>query len=493
MTARIATGVGWMFLFKLIDRGLAIVSTLVLARLLMPADFGLVAMAMAVIAVLELITSLSFDVVLIQKPALQRAHYDTAWTLNALLSLACAALTAALAHPAALFYGEPRLSAVMFVLAVAWAIGGLENIGIVDFRRHLNFRREFHFMAAKRILGFAITIGLALTLRSYWALVIGTVIGRAFGVALSFYMHPFRPRPCLAATRELFAFSSWLLINNLLAVAQTRYPHLVIGRLFGPQSLGIYTVGSEIAQIPSTDLLAPINRVVFPGLARLADDVARLRATFQDATALTAFFAVPAACGLAAVAHPLVLVLLGERWLDAIPVIQTLAFVAALYGVTSINSPAFLALGEPRFITTIAALRLLLLIPLVWLLSQRFGILGAAYAELATYAMAAVLSSSRILSRLQISAAALFSRLWRSLSASAVMGYAVYLFVDAQQLGSSSLDALPVLAAAVALGIGFYLAAVALLWALCGRPQGAERVLLDFVRKNIGRIGKARS
>ena len=92
MSRQIASSVGWMVLFKLVDRGLAIVSTLILARLLVPADFGLVAMAMSVIPILELATSFSFEIALIQKRELQRAHYDTAWTLNAMLSLEVASL-----------------------------------------------------------------------------------------------------------------------------------------------------------------------------------------------------------------------------------------------------------------------------------------------------------------------------------------------------------------------------------------------------------------
>ncbi|MDW8356266.1 MAG: oligosaccharide flippase family protein, partial [Bryobacterales bacterium] len=186
---------------------------LVLARLLVPADFGLVAMAMSVIAVLDLLTSFSFDVALIQKANLRREHYDTAWSLHFLLSCSCSLLVVAIAYPTAAFYGEPRLFEVMLALALAWFIAGFENVGIVDFRRLLNFRREFYFLAIRRALSFAITIGLTFTLRSYWALVIGTVAHRLIGVLLSYAMHPYRPRFSFATARELFSFSGWLVFN----------------------------------------------------------------------------------------------------------------------------------------------------------------------------------------------------------------------------------------------------------------------------------------
>lgn len=478
MSREIASGVGWMVLFKLVDRGLAIVSTLILARLLLPADFGLVAMAMSVIAILELATSFSFEVALIQKRELQRAHYDTAWTLNALLAALCAALTALLAYPSALFYAEPRLTTVMLVLAAGWVFSGLENTGIVDFRRRLDFKREFYFLAGKRVLGFAITVACAFTLRSYWALVIGSIAGRVLGVALSYLLHDFRPRPSLQAARELFAFSGWMLANNVLSVAQSKVPHFAVGRWLGPQSLGLFTVGAEFAQIPSADLIAPINRVVFPGLSRLTGDLAQLRRTFLDVLAATAIFVVPAAVGIAAVAEPLVLVMLGPKWLDAVPVIRILAVAAAIAVVTAGNGSAYLALGQPRFITLIASVRLAVLIPLALALTAHVGLTGAAYAELAASIVGLTISLPVVLRRMDLRLRDFFDRLWRPALAAACMAYAVQRLLGAIHDASSSLAAVPVLAAAIAFGVVSYVVSIGVLWLLAGRPMGAERMLI---------------
>src|SRR3954463_13224473 len=109
MKAEMAKGAAWMVLVRLFDRSIGLVSTALLARLLIPADFGLVAMAMSVIALIELATAFSFDIALIQKPDVVREHYDTAWTLNIAVAAAGAVLTIAAARPVALFYGDPRL------------------------------------------------------------------------------------------------------------------------------------------------------------------------------------------------------------------------------------------------------------------------------------------------------------------------------------------------------------------------------------------------
>lgn len=477
MNRQIASGVGWMVLFKLVDRGLGIVSTLILARLLVPADFGLVAMAMSVIAILELATSFSFEVALIQKRELQRAHYDTAWTLNVVLSSSCAALTALLAYPAALFYDEPRLTMVMLVLAAGWVFSGFENTGIVDFRRQLDFRREFYFLGSKRALSFLITIALAVTLRSYWALAVGAVAGRALGVALSYLLHRFRPRPSLQAARELFGFSGWMLANNVLSVLQIRIPHFAVGRMLGSQPLGLFTVGAEIAQIPSTDLTAPINRVIFPGFSRLADDAGQLRSTFLNVMAVTTMFALPAAVGIAAVAEPLVIAMLGANWIGAVPVIQVLALAAGVSVVTSNNGSAYLALGQPRLITVIAVVRLAALIPLALVLTGRMGLVGAAYAELGAAVFGLLASLPVLLRRLDISLTDYVSRLWRPVVACTLMAYAVHRLLEALPAMGSSLSALPVLGTAIVTGICAYLTAVAILWFAALRPSGAEQLI----------------
>lgn len=483
MKRQIAHGAGWMVLFKLVDRGLGIVSTLILARLLVPADFGLVAMAMSVIAILELATSFSFEVALIQRREVTPAHYNTAWTLNALLSSACAALTAVLAYPTAHFYDEPRLTLVMLVLSLGWLLSGFENPGIVDFRRRMDFRREFAFLAMKRVLAFSVTVVLAFTLRNFWALVIGSISGRMLGVALSYALHPYRPRPSLAAARELFGFSAWMLATNALAVLLSKVPHFVVGRMLGAQPLGLLTVGAEIGQIPTNDLAAPINRAIFPGFSRLVDEGQRLRETFLDVMSVTAMVAVPAAAGIAAVAGPLVLVLLGPRWVEAVPIVQVLALASAVMVITSNNGSVYLALGQPRFITLVASVRLLVLVPLAFWLTGRLGLIGAAYAELITVIVSLGVSLPVLLRRLDIPAMAYFSRLWRPVLASGVMAYAVDRLLAAWPEAPSSLAALPLLVSMIAAGVLIYAAALLLVWLLVGRPAGAESLLVtQFMR-----------
>lgn len=486
MRSEIASGAGWMLLFRLIDRALGLVSTVILARLLVPQDFGLVAMALSVIGVIEMATWMSFDVALIQRDKLHRVHYDTAWTLNAALGLASGAAIALLAYPTALFYDEPRLTPPMVLLALGWAAAGFENIGIVDFRRHLDFRREFKFMFARRVAGFTLTVVLALALQTYWALVIGTVASKLVGVGLSYGMHPYRPRFSLAAARELLAFSSWVLSTNILNALRLKVSHFVVGRYLGASPLGALTIGTEIAMIPSSDLIAPINRAVFPGYSRMAQDPDVLRALFLDVVGVIMFIAVPAAVGLAAVADPLVRTMLGEKWIEAVPVIQVLSISGAILAATSNNTLAFLAIGKPGLITLLSMLRLTLLVPLAILLTNTHGLVGAAFAELATSMFLMVASLPILFSKLQLPYSGYFSRTWRPIVASAVMAFCVVEALGAMP-GQTFPESALALGVGLAVGVVVYPAAIVALWMLSGRPEGAEAILYRRIQAAAGK------
>ena len=475
-----ARGAAWMVLFRLFDRTIGIISTAVLARLLVPADFGLVAMAMSVIAVIELATAFSFEVALIQKPDPTREHFDTAWTLNILMAAGGALATAALAWPTASMYGDDRLTVVMLCIAAAWLVSGFENTGVANFRRRMDFSSEFRLMATKRVVTFAVTMVAAFVFRSYWALVIGMSTGRVVGVVLSYLMEPFRPRASLSRARELLNFSGWLLANNVAGVVLARMPHFVVGRLFGAQALGAYTVGSEIAQLAHTELVAPINRAMFPGYAKIAGDPEQFRRVCTDATAAILLVVLPASFAVAILAGPIVRVLLGLQWHEAAPVIRILAFAGAITAITSNNVAAYMALGRPRLATAIYVARLVFFVALALPFAASLDINAVALCELGA-ALGSLLVSLPILLRVvKVRAADYLATIWRPFAASVVASGAVYLLLGLAEDTTDLPTAIARLAVGLPAGLLFYVVALAMLWRLSGRPATVE---VDIVRQ----------
>ncbi|WP_405242458.1 lipopolysaccharide biosynthesis protein [Lentisalinibacter salinarum] len=479
MRSEIGKGVTWMVLLRAGDRMLGIVSMLVLARLLTPEDFGLVAMAMSVIAVIELATALGFDVPLINKESPNRVEFDTAWTLTIIVYLSCALVIALLAVPMAHFFGEPRLTLALWVIVGGWMLNGLENVGTVEFRRQMKFSKEFVFRGLKRLIGFLVTIISAIIFRSYWALIAGMVAGSVAGVVLSYVLAPYRPRFALGAARELFSYSKWLLSNNAVLVGIVRFPHFLIGRLLGAQSLGVYTLAYDIATMPATELSAPVNRAAYPGYARLVSEPEAFKKTFMDIGALVVAIALPAGVGLALVAEELVLVALGQQWAAAAPLMEILAISAVFVAATGNNGIAHLALGYAKAVTVQSALRLIVLVLLSVALIDEWGVQGIALAELCGAVACFVASFPLIFRRLEIRISEYLSYNWRPVFASLVMSVAVLGVKTAVDETDSFGGSAFVVATAVPTGVLVYSASLYVLWRLSKRPEGAERVLLN--------------
>ncbi|HLY51422.1 MAG TPA: lipopolysaccharide biosynthesis protein [Steroidobacteraceae bacterium] len=482
MTHSTARGALWMVLFKLLERGLGLISTLILARLLLPKDFGIVAMATSIVALLEIFSSFGMDTVLIQRRDADRDHFNTAWTLNVLAGCAVAAVIALLASPTSHFYREPRLVAVMCVLAVTSVIGACENVGVVEFRRQLRFDREFHYLLAKKLMAFVVTVPLALWLRSYWALVLGTLAGRLGAVFYSYRVQPFRPRLSLRTAPEMLHFSKWLMTQDALMFLKDRSASFFIGRLAGPAALGAFSISAEIASMPGTELIAPINRALLPAYVKLAADPAALRREFLSSMSGIALIGVPAVAGVALAAPFIVLLGLGPKWSATQPLLEVLAFFGISQVLQSNSYAAFIALGKPELFARMNTLQVgLLLVGLIGL-TPPYGAIGAAWAYVLAALGALPVNFFYIARHLGLRSREFLAAVWRPLVSTTVMYASGRAWGPQLESGASSADALVPLLSCVALGAATYTVTGLALWLAAGRPAGAETWMLRQLR-----------
>ena len=485
---KIAKGAAWMVTFKLIDRGMGLISTTVLARLLLPADFGLVAMAMVVIAALQLLISFSFDVPLIQNRNAGRDQFDTAWTINLSFALLAAAVLALLAGPVALFYKEPRLELVIYLLAAGFALQGFANIGPVTFRREMQFDREFKFLLAKRSSMLIVTIPLAFWLQNYWALVAGQLTGTAVSVLLSYMVSDYRPRLSLKAKTELFHSSKWLMINNILQFLNGRAADFVIGRLAGARGLGFYTIASEVALLPTTELVAPINRAAFPGYALAAGDLEQLRSSFLKVVSTIGMFALPAGIGIVAVAPLMVPAVLGWKWEPVVPVMQILAVFGVIQAIQTNISYVYLATGRPRIIAAIGAIQFMVLLGFLIPGIMHWGVTGAAWAYLATAVVMIPVNQTLLARFLQLAPLAFLQKMTRPFVASLAMAGVIALLRSQVDLPHETSDYLLMLLACIALGAITYALTLYGLWVGAKKPSGPEQFVVVKLEAALGRL-----
>lgn len=477
---KLTSGAIWMVLFKWTERLIGFASTLVLARLLVPADFGLVAMATSVIALLEVVGYLGVDSALIQRTDATRAHYDTAWTFNILIGLVIAVAACASSQAVARLYADPRVVPILWAMALASLLQSAENIGTVNFRKEMDFRREFNYQALKKLVSLVTVVPLAFALRSYWALVIGTVVARFAGLALSFWMSSYRPRLSLARGRELFVFSRWMLLGSVVVFVRQRSSDFVIGRLFGAQSLGLYNIAAELGTLPATEVVMPVSRAAFPVYSAIAYDRDRLADIYHRVLGLVALVALPAGFGLAATADVLVPLLYGPNWAAAIPVAALLGLYGIALAVQGNIFPLFLAVGRPQVSVWVVAIQLACLLPMLVVLTRQSGISGAAAAYVVSGWLSMPVALYLAARELRVGIMRSVGTLWRPLAASCAMFFAlssIFAPVGAAA-GAGALSGR--LALEVASGVALFLLGSAVLWLLSGRPDGAERSAMDF-------------
>lgn len=479
---RVAGGAAWMVGFRMVQRGIGFVSTVILARLLVPEDFGIVAMAMTVYALVDMIGEFGFDLALIQNQNAERRHYDTAWTFNVVYR-SLGAIALAFAAPAvAGAFEEPRLEAVVQVIAVVALVQGFENIGIVAFRKEIRFNLEFYFRLAKKLVAFVVTVTLAFLLQNYWALVFGILASHIASTALSYIMHPYRPRPSFSATKELFSFSGWVFANSMVRYGKMHGPDILLGKLVGSGGLGIYRIAREVATLPTTELYAPIMRVVFPGFSQISHNQSRLREAYLSMQGVVATVTLPAGVGIIVLADPLVRLLLGTQWLAAIPVIQIIGLHGLIQVLHGNRFSLFMALGQPYWVAFMNLLQIAIVLPLMaWWLAQgasvEFAVWSLVVASVTTLPVGLWLVTRAI----DLSATRFLAVQCRPAVAAAGMAGAIWFVVDGLSSSDGALTAFRHLVIGTITGGLTYVVLLVALWYTGGRPAGAETRILELI------------
>ena len=187
----------------------------------------------------------------------------------------------AIAPLLAAYYGDPRVGTITYIIALRPAIEGFENIGQVDFRRDLQFDKEFRYWVYRRLLTFLLTIGIALWLRNYLALAIAAPISGAVTVFLSYVMSTYRPRFATRHIGEIWNFSKWWIVMDVMRFFGRRGEAFILGGLTTPQVIGAYTVGADLSADLTQDVVGPIGRALVPSYAKILEKPSSTAASFS--------------------------------------------------------------------------------------------------------------------------------------------------------------------------------------------------------------------
>jgi len=346
--ASMLNGALWMIALRWAIRLTGLVSTVILARLLMPSDFGIVAMAMIVVSTLEIFNQTGQKLVLIRLENPTKDHFDTAWTISFLIGLIIAAAILVASPLAVLYFHEPKVEPVMQCLALRAVLGGVENIGTINFRRDLKFGNFFAYNVYPKLISFTVTIALAFTLRNYWALVAGILVGQLALIVLSYTMHPHRPRFTFSKMGELWSFSIWTFFRSIGNYLNSQVDQVVVGGFGGASMMGRYAVATDVAQSPGREINEPMVAVLYPVMSRLQNDMPALREVYLKTLGWTAFICAATGVGVALVASDMQQLVLGNKWIGIAPLMSWLAIGGAIAGLSSGAYGLFDVLNHPK-------------------------------------------------------------------------------------------------------------------------------------------------
>lgn len=367
------------------------IKTIILARILFPADFGLFGIAAIVITITDIFLQTGFYQALIHERDKPERLFNTAWTINILRGLTAGFLAFLVAPLLGNFFNAPDAVPLVRGLALAMVIIGFENVGIINFQRHFQFAKKLQLDLSIVVIEIVSVIALAWLGFGVWALVGGSIINRLAAVFLSFYYQPYRPKLSFnfTAAKHLISYGKWITAISMVSFLLSQGDYVVIGKLLGPESLGFYQLAFTLAILPAVEIVRVIGNILFPLYAKIASEAVTLRQTFIRATRLLLVLPVPAALGLIMLRTEIVSVVYGAKWLPMAPILAVLAVFGLFKAFDAAVQPFFLGTGKPKYSTLVSVWQLIFMFAGILPLTYHWGAVGTA-ASVTLGAIAAV-------------------------------------------------------------------------------------------------------
>jgi lipopolysaccharide exporter len=391
--ARIVRGSAWTAARQAVQQAAALISLVVVARLVPPSEVGLFSMAMLVLTIVRALTETGLEQALIQRAELDEATLEVGFSVVLARATAVALVMFAGAGLFAGFFAEPKVADLLRVLALGIWVEGFTNLRVAMFQRALDFRRYFFFHASGQVVGLCTTIVSAWLTHDVWAVVYGQLAGAGARVLASQLLagRPLRLRFDGPKIRELFGYGRWVSASSVLLFALVNGDNLFIGKVVGATELAYYNWAYQLANLPALFITQILSSVMFPALASVRDERARLADLFLRSMRLTWLLALPTSLWIAILAEPFTRALLGARWLPIVPITHALALFGLMRAVGASAGALLLAVGRPDLRAKLQVAQLCVFAASIYPLYLYYGVLGVAlsvtlYAVLSVYA-----------------------------------------------------------------------------------------------------------
>ena len=379
MRSRVMRGLAWKVVSQIFNQSWQTVVAIVLARLLLPQDYGLAAMVIVFAAVVPIFSDLALGAALVQRRELSESDRSTVFWTSVGVGAAFTVLGVALSWPIAAFYGKPQVQPLFAALSLTFMVTALGTTQKALLTREMNFKSlELRLMAGGLLAGVG---GIVLASAGYgpWAIIGQQMILAVSSTFLLWHFTRWRPRFTfsLASLRQMAGFSANVFGTRILFYINRSSDNLLIGKVLSAKSLGAYALAYNVMLAPLNRLGWPIAEVLFPAFSRMQDEPERMASAWVRVNRLVGAVTVPATLGLAVVAPEFVTVVLGERWSAAEPVIRLLAWVGLLQSLGTLNSAILQARNRTGTLLRYAVVALVASLT-AFVVGLEWGIVGVA-------------------------------------------------------------------------------------------------------------------
>ena len=399
LSQRVVRGGIWVFTLRIFDRSLGLIRIVILARLLAPEDFGLFGIVVLAMSTPEAFSQTGIGDAIVQKKGDIKSYLNTGWTIQIIRGAALVAILFACAPLVASFFQESKATLILQVLAASVFLNGLQNIGIVYFRKELQFHKLFIYQLSGTLADLGVAITAALLLRSVWALAFGLLARSLMICILSYVIHPYRPRLRFEfnKAKELYSFGRWIFLNHILFFLVVCGDDILAGKLLGTAALGFYQMAYRLSNMPATQVSCVISGVTFPAYSKLQDNLPRLREAYLRTLQITGFLVIPFAGAVFALAPEFTKGFLGERWMPMVPAMRVLSIYGLSRAISGTCYPLFYATKNPNIVTRIELAHLMVLAVSIYPLALKWNISGIALSVVISHTVVSALCIRKVI------------------------------------------------------------------------------------------------
>jgi O-antigen/teichoic acid export membrane protein len=364
---RTISGLKWSFIDRFAKYGLSFFINIILARLLSPADYGLVGMIAIFFAISNSFIDSGFSTALIRKQNTKEIDLSSVFYFNLLISFLFFILLFSIAGLISDFFNEPKLTVLIRVIGLGLIIGASSTIQQTILTKRIDFKLQTKISVIATFLSGSVSVAMAYQGFGVWSLVAYALVGQTITSTLLWIWNKWYPKRLFSmdALKELFSFGSKLMVSGLINTIFINIYYLIIGKYFSSTELGYYTRADNFQKLPSENITAIIQRVSYPVLTSIQDDIPRLKDAYIKLIRSTVLITFVLMLGMVAVARPMIITLIGEKWEPCVIYLQMLCFVAMFYPLHALNLNMLEVLGRSDLFLRLEIIKKLLAVPVI--------------------------------------------------------------------------------------------------------------------------------